>query len=697
VTGSRRARILTFEGNETKHSEEELRASHERLRFVLSSITDAYFALSRGWEILDVNPVAERLIFQHPKEALLGQNIWEICPHGKDSDYYGHYQEAFAEGRPVHFESKACIGEGWFEIHAYPSTDRLDVYGRDITERKQVEERLRMTQFSLDRAAEAVYWVNSNAGLAYVNDAACAALGYTREELLALTVHDIDPIVQPGIWPQHWEALRQSGKLCFETLHKRKSGETFPVQITSNFIQYAGCEYSCAFAHDLTERKQAERNLRQQNERLKLLNKTVANILSTDQPDSLVLHLYEQVADFLQTDALIEYEYEDPVLRLKTCVGLDESTRQAISRLQLGEALCGTVALEKRPMLVNNLELSPNPKAQLLKDLGFRAYICHPLIQGSKFVGTLAFVSRRRAVFDDVDREFFQTISGYVALGKERASLLAQLRRHAEDLEKTVHERTAKLEDMVRELEHFSYAITHDMRAPLRAMSGFARLMTQQYGTALDERAKDYLQRIHTSAQRMDNLITDALQYSQAVRSQPRLAPADPVPLLRGMVQCYPHLSPPNASVDIVEPIPRVLANTAGLTQVFSNLLSNAVKFVKPGLVPYIRIWAEARYEDDHQKPGAQRRLIRIWFEDNGIGIPQQYQGRIFDMFQRLSEDYEGTGIGLALVRKITERMGGQVGVESEEGGGSQFWIELVPAESGGSSESGSGPESWSI
>ncbi len=110
----------------------------------------------------------------------------------------------------------------------------------------------------------------------------------------------------------------------------------------------------------------------------------------------------------------------------------------------------------------------------------------------------------------------------------------------------------------------------------------------------------------------------------------------------------------------------RLLGNEAGLTQCFSNILTNAVKFVQPGKVPKVRIWAENRGE-----------YVRLWFEDNGIGIAKRHQEQIFVMFQRLSRSYEGTGIGLALVSKAVERMQGKVGVESEEGNGSRFWIEL--------------------
>jgi len=115
--------------------------------------------------------------------------------------------------------------------------------------------------------------------------------------------------------------------------------------------------------------------------------------------------------------------------------------------------------------------------------------------------------------------------------------------------------------------------------------------------------------------------------------------------------------------------MPLVLGYEAGLTQVFSNLLSNAVKFVPPGRTPKVRVWAERRGD-----------CVRLWFEDNGLGIPRQYQRIIWEMFQKLDKDVEGTGIGLALVKKVVERMKGNAGVESQPGHGSRFWVELQPA-----------------
>jgi signal transduction histidine kinase len=154
--------------------------------------------------------------------------------------------------------------------------------------------------------------------------------------------------------------------------------------------------------------------------------------------------------------------------------------------------------------------------------------------------------------------------------------------------------------------------------------------------------------------------------YSRSVRQELPLELVDSDALLRGMLSSYPELQPSKARVDIEGELPVVLANKAGLTQCFSNLLANSVKFVKPAEIPQIRIWSE------HQEGWAA-----IYVEDKGIGISEPMLPRVFDMFSRGHRGYEGTGIGLALVRKAMDRMGGKVGVESKEGSGSRFWLKL--------------------
>ncbi len=243
------------------------------------------------------------------------------------------------------------------------------------------------------------------------------------------------------------------------------------------------------------------------------------------------------------------------------------------------------------------------------------------------------------------------------------------LARLNQTLEHTVEERTAELRKSMDELEHLSYSLTHDMRAPLRAMRGFASLLLGECVGSFTREGKDYLENIAKSADRMDQLVVDALDYSKAMREKLPLAAVDADALLRGMLESYPAFQPSLASIQIQGTIPPVVGNRAGLTQCFSNLLNNAVKFVPPGQMAQVRIWAEQ---------GGGR--VRVWFEDKGIGIPKDDHARIFKMFQRLNLDYPGTGIGLALVRKVVERMNGHVGVESEPGRGSRFWLDMEAA-----------------
>src|SRR3984957_569104 len=251
----------------------------------------------------------------------------------------------------------------------------------------------------------------------------------------------------------------------------------------------------------------------------------------------------------------------------------------------------------------------------------------------------------------------------------EKALREVQLRR-AGELEQLVAERTAKLQSAVAELEHFSYTITYDMRAPLRALQGFGGILMEESRERLTPEGADYLRRIIDGANRLDSLIQDSLQYARIVRNRIPLAPVESSGVLRGILESYPNLQIPHTDIQIAEPLPPVIANAAGLGQCFSNLLANAIKFVKPGQAPHVRVWAETRGD-----------FVRFWFEDNGIGIPPEYHERIFDMFQQLDKSYEGTGIGLALVRKTAERMEGKVGVESEPGKGSRFWLELKRAD----------------
>ncbi len=241
-------------------------------------------------------------------------------------------------------------------------------------------------------------------------------------------------------------------------------------------------------------------------------------------------------------------------------------------------------------------------------------------------------------------------------------------------LEKIVAERTEKLRETVHDLEAFSSSVAHDMRAPLRTMTGYCDILLDDWAAQLDPEARHYVERIGAAAARLDQLITDILDYSHVARRDLPLETIDLEALLHDLVDGYANLRDAREFIRW-ESLPAVHANRSALTQVFSNLLSNAVKFVPKGRSPRIRIRSEP------VEPAAEGALptVRIWVEDNGIGMDPAHQGKLFQMFQRLSpgKEYEGTGMGLAIARKAVERMGGQIGVVSDLGQGSRFWLTL--------------------
>jgi PAS domain S-box-containing protein len=262
------------------------------------------------------------------------------------------------------------------------------------------------------------------------------------------------------------------------------------------------------------------------------------------------------------------------------------------------------------------------------------------------------------------------SLEGAVVVFRDISEVIAAretLARGKEELEHLVQARTAKLREMIQELQHISYSITHDMRAPLRAMAAFAQILLEDTASSeTSAQSKDYCRRILVAAGRMDTLIRDALSFTRAVLHELPLQPINLSILLRGMIDTYPNLQPKLADIAIEGALPTIVGNESLLTQCFANLLDNAVKFVPPGVRPQVRIRAE---------PNGT--TVRIWIEDNGIGIPKHSQSRLFGMFQKLDTQYEGTGIGLAIVRKVAQRMGGSVGLESDAGSGSRFWVDL--------------------
>ncbi len=249
----------------------------------------------------------------------------------------------------------------------------------------------------------------------------------------------------------------------------------------------------------------------------------------------------------------------------------------------------------------------------------------------------------------------------------ERKQAEKALRNNLNGLAQEVQQRVA-------DIESFVYAVTHDLRAPLMAIEGFAQALLEDYGERLNEKGQDYCRHIIRSAQRMHQLIDALLEYGQMLYRDMPLQPVSLDQALQDALQLLgAYLSQKAAKVDVSPSLPEVIANHTVLVQVLVNLVSNAVKFVPPERSPCVQIWAEK-----------VNGWVRLCVRDNGIGIPKEEQDRIFRPFARLhpTSSYPGVGMGLVIAKRGVERMGGRIGVESEPSKGSCFWVDLLPAPS---------------
>ncbi len=617
-----------------------LQENERRFRQIFETAHEGIWILSADARIEMVN---------HRMAEMLGYTAAELVGRRKFDFIFpedaSHIQELFAQrraGRSATTEVRFRRKNGtplWTLMSARPVqrdgsfAGTLDMFS-DITARRHAEKRFRL--FFESSAAGYALVDPATGRYLHVNQRWCDMLGRTREELLQLTYRDVT-------YPEDWGPDLQRfsdlfagrvSEVSIEKRYVRGDGTMFWGHVTSSIVRNKSGvpEVQLSVVQDITARKRAEEELVESRTRLRLAVEAA----------DLGIYYYDGSTG--------ENAWNEHARRL-----LGIAPEQVVT----ADIVLSRVHPDDRALVRSEMErLRGAAETALEFELEHRVILPGGI---ERYIAVRGFAETRLA---PDGRPALHVVG---ALRDITASKQSEL-----DLRNKVVERTRELEEKTRQLEGFVYTVAHDLRAPLRSINGVADLLIDEHGRMDRETALANLERIKATTRRMDGLIRDLLAYSRVNQIEIALETVDLAAVTQSALrELAPEIEITGANISIAAPLPIALGERVIIEQVLLNLLSNAIKFTRPGEAPKVHVSA---HENEH--------WIRIEIRDHGIGVPAQYHHRIFNVFERLqsSRDYPGTGIGLAIVAKGVERIGGRYGVRSEPAQGSTFWIELKPA-----------------
>jgi PAS domain S-box-containing protein len=428
------------------------------------------------------------------------------------------------------------------------------------------------------------------------------------------------------------------------------------------------------FTEDVTERKRAEEALQKQMERLRILHESDQSILEAiESPESIAQTVLGRIRRLLKSNraSIGIFNFERKEAKIFAADVHGESIVQ-VGKTLSDEAYGDLNILEQQKMdVVEDLHKNPSPSPiiQVLIAEGIRSYINVPLLAGKQLIGALNIGWENSRTFSTEEMEIAWEVTTQIAIAIEQARMRKELERYTAELEEKVRQRTAQLEAANKELEAFSYSVSHDLRAPLRAVNGYTRILLEDHESSLNPEGKRVCSIINESAQMMAKLIDDLLALSRVGRMDMKLSSVDMQALVDSI---YFELTSPEDRMRIdfrIGRLPTALCDPRLVRQVWINLLSNAIKFSANKDRPTIVI----KGEQDGDK-------IVYSIEDNGAGFDMKYVNKLFGVFQRLHSrrEFDGTGVGLAIVHRIVHRHQGKVWAKGEMGMGASFHFTLL-------------------
>jgi len=610
---------------------------HAEARFgaVVESAPSGMIMVDRSGKIVLVNRETERL-FGYSRDELRGQPIELLVPNRMRGGHPQHRAGFFADprsrsmgaGRDL-FGLRKDGTEIPVEIGLNPlETDEgLFVLASvvDITERKRAEARFRAV---VESAPSGMIMVDQHGKIVLVNRETERLFGYSREELKGLPIERLVPV---RFQPQHpgfrsgffTDPKTRSMGAGRDLFGLRKDGSEIPVEIGLNPLETDEGLFVLASVVDITERKRAEARFRA------VVESAPSGMVMVDQHGKIVLVNRE-------TERLFGYAREE-------LQGLP------IERLVPGRF---------RPR-------HPEFRSGFLADPKAR----------SMGAGRDLFAVRKdgREIPVEIGLNPIETDEGLFVLASvvditERKRVEQELRRLSENLEQRVRERTAQLELANRELEAFTYSVSHDLRAPLRQVDGFSKLVQEAVGSTLDETTRHYLDRVREGTQHMGKLVDDLLHLAQVGRQAVNTRETELDGVVReALADLRPEIETRNIQWNIGS-LPALECDPGLMKIVFTNLLSNAIKYTRTREQAVIEVSCSS-------SDGSTVIHVR----DNGVGFRMKYADKLFGVFQRLhrADQFEGTGVGLATVQRIVHKHGGEIWAEAELEQGATFYFTL--------------------